>query len=110
MKNLVSKSVALVGASSLAGSVLATPVMAAATVEVDITSPAETASTVVSHSSYFMEQMEPNFEGMTKNLSDEELALLKSGEPAVIYQKAETAEITKVVKAGNAQTYGLHTN
>ncbi|MBM7768649.1 hypothetical protein [Glutamicibacter nicotianae] len=107
MKNLLSRAAAIIGASLLAGSVLASPAMAASPADVSVPSTAVPAATTFDLSGYFIEQKEPNFEEITKNLSDEELALLKSGKPAVVYQEAETAEITKVEKESTVQTYAL---
>ncbi|GAA2942839.1 hypothetical protein ACFO7V_01680 [Glutamicibacter bergerei] len=107
MKNFLSRAAAIIGASLLAGSILTTPAMAASTADAPTSSTAAYAASPIELSGFFVEQEESNFEEITKNLTEEELTLLESGEPAVVHQEVGTAEITKVEKASNVQTYAL---
>ncbi|PRB68760.1 hypothetical protein [Arthrobacter sp. MYb213] len=107
MKNYLSRAAAIIGASLLAGSILTTPAMAASTPDVATPSTAAYAASPIELSGFFVEQEEPKFEEITKNLSEEEVTLLESGEPAVVHQDVGTAEITKVEKVNNVQPYAL---
>lgn len=99
MKKTLSATLAIVSASLLAGTILVAPAMA---------EPIEPAPSRTELTELFGAQEQPSFEEISRNLSSDELQLIESGVPAIIYQEVETGEIITVEKWVQSRTGFAH--
>jgi len=100
MKKILTKVLAAAGASLLAGSLLTSPAVADS-------SAVQPASSPIQLDEIFGTSQPPTLPTNTDSLSEEELQLLNSGAPAVVYQDVETGDITKVEKKSDVSTFAL---